>query len=186
MDPILQPCDVFLTRGTSLVSCLIRFFTRSFGERRTLVNHVGVIVQQGTRQTAVGVEALSRVRRHTLWSQYGPRSSDLVAVYRPQNLSAAEQAAIVAAAQGYVGRTYGYLAVAAHVLDWCLLGAYFARRLVRMDRYPICSWLVAHAFGKADKHFGVAAGMATPDDIWDFVTTRPRSYTLIRPLNRLR
>lgn len=185
MDPILQPCDVFLTRGTSLVSRLIRIFTRSFGERRTLVNHVGVIVQQGAPQTAVGVEALSHVRRGTLWSRYGPRSSDLIAVYRPLNLSAAEQAAIVAAAQGYVGRTYGYLAIAAHVLDWCLLGAYCARRLVRMERYPICSWLVAHAFGKADKHFGVAAGMATPDDIWDFVTTRPQSYTLIRPLSRL-
>ena len=185
MDPILQPCDVFLTRGTSLVSRLIRFFTRSFGESRTLVNHVGVIVQPGTPSTAVGVEALSRVRRHTLGSQYGPGSSDLVAVYRPLNLSAAEQAAIVAAAQGYVGRTYGYLAIAAHVLDWCLLGAYCARRLVRMDRYPICSWLVAHAFGKADKHFGVASGMATPDDIWDFVTTRPQSYALIRPLSRL-
>ncbi len=185
MNTVLQPCDVFLTRGTGLVSRLIRVFTRSFGERRTLVNHVGVVVQQGTLETAIGVEALSRVRRHTLWSRYGPRSSDLVAVYRPLGLSAAEQAAVVAAAEGYVGRTYGYLAIVAHFLDWCLQGVYFFRRLVRMDRYPICSWLVAHAFGKANKHFGIAPGMATPDDIWDFVTAHPASYQPIRPLSRL-
>ena len=69
--------------------------------------------------------------------------------------------------------------------DWALLGAYVFRRLGRMDRYPICSWLVAHSYKAAGLHFGVAPGAATPDDIWDFVTTRTDRFQEIRPLGPL-
>ncbi len=51
-----------------------------------------------------------------------------------------------------------------------------------MDDYPICSWLVAHAFACAGKDFGCEAGAATPDDIWDFVTTNADKYVRIHPL----
>jgi hypothetical protein len=37
------------------------------------------------------------------------------------------------------------------------------------NKYPICSWVVADAFAKVGKDFGVEVGMATPDDIWDFI-----------------
>ena len=55
-----------------------------------------------------------------------------------------------------------------------------------MDRYPICSWLVAHAFAKAGKTFGVPPGMASPDDIWDFVNEEPEKYSEIMPLGSIR
>ena len=69
MGILLEPGDIFLTRSCSLISKAIRFFTRSIGEKRTKVNHVGIVVQRGDIKTAIGVEALSKVVRHTLWSQ---------------------------------------------------------------------------------------------------------------------
>ena len=63
---VLQRADIFFTRGTGLLSRLIRFFSRGIGEARTKVNHVGVVVEAGAIQEAVVIEALSRVRRHRL------------------------------------------------------------------------------------------------------------------------
>ncbi len=180
-----EACDVFLTRSRTPLGWAIRLFTRGFGESRTKVNHVGIVVEDGTVEEAIGVEALRTVKRHTLWSNYGPGSSSDITVFRPLNLSEEEKTLIVSMAVGYVGRKYGYLMIAAHFLDWFLLGVYLFRRLVPGERYPICSWLVAHAFAQAGKDFGVDAGMASPDDIWDFVTSNPDTYRVIHPLGPL-
>jgi len=160
----LLPADVFLTRGSSWLSRAIRFFTRGAGEARTKVNHVGLVVQGGPIDDAVVVEALSTVKQHKLIDKYGGGRSQ-VAVYRPVNLAPAELETVVSTARGYVGRKYGFVKILAHLGDWVLQGAYVFRRLAVMDEYPICSWLVAHAFKQAGKSFGVAARAATPDDI---------------------
>ena len=184
MDPVLQPGDIFLTRGRGFVSRAIRFFTRHIGESRTKVNHVGLVVQGGMLQKAVMVEALRTVERHRLIDEYGGQS-DEVAIYRPTRLSRAELQRIVTTANGYVGKSYGYGKIALHALDWVLQGAYVFRRLGRMDKYPICSWLVAHAYSAAGVHFGVEPGAATPDDIWDYVTTHLGEFERVRELARV-
>ncbi len=178
---VLEPCDVFLTQGTSFVSKAIRFFTRKVGEKRTQVNHVGVIVAPGTVHTAIAVEALVRVRMHAL-RRYASKKTTGVAVFRPTNLTEDEKAKIVAKAKSYEGKRYGWTKIVTHAMDWALQGAYVFRRLTHRDDYPICSWLVAYAFKEADKHFGVDAGAANPDDIWDFVTTNPDKYVQVREL----
>jgi len=184
-DVMLEPCDVLMTKGRGFISRAIRFFSRGIGENRTQVNHVGLVVETGTLETAVVIEALSRIKKHKLWSEYGPPAKDEVAVYRPTNLTDAEKEAIVAKAHEYKDMEYGYLMIAAHLADWLLFGAYFFRRLIRADKYPICSWLVAASFGAANKHFGVDPGQAQPDDIWDFVRSHPKVYTEVHPLKRL-
>ena len=176
MDVILQPGDVFLTRGTSLLSRLIRICTRSFGEKRSKVNHVGIVVEAGGIQDAVVVEALSKVKMHTLWMQYCPPKKDHVAVYRAKNVSLEEMEIIVATAKRQVNKTYGYGKIVAHFLDWCFSGIYFFRWFARNGNYPICSWLVAHAYGEAGFDFGVPREAANPDDIWDFVNEHPHYY----------
>ena len=181
----LQPADIFLTRGKSLLSRAIRLFTRVIGEIRTKVNHVGVIVTEGNLRTAIVVEALTKVKRHKLWDRYGPPTRNKVAIYRATNLSEDEINTITNAADCYVGRTYGYLKILAQLADWLLQGAYVFRRLARMDKYPICSWLAAHSFSKAGKHFGVPPGTASPDDIWDFIQFHPDIYTEVYPLGLL-
>jgi hypothetical protein len=184
MDAAFQPGDIFLTRGSGFLGRAIRFFTRHVGESRTRVNHVGLIVVGGSLREAVAVEALRTVARHRLVDEYGG-TRDEVAVYRPRRLSRRELERVVAAAEGYVGRRYGYGKIVLHALDWALQGAYVFRRLGRMDRYPICSWLVAHAYGAAGVHFGVAPGAATPDDIWDHVRAHPDEFECVRALARL-
>ncbi len=185
MTVTLEPGDVFLTRGKGWLSKAIRFFSRSIGESRTKVNHVGLVVAQGDLEHCVVVEALSRVRRHTLWIQYGPTQDTEVAVYRPTNLTAEQLVTIVAEANEQVNKTYGYLKIAGHLLDWCLGGAYVFRRVFRNGKYPICSWLVAHAYARVGKTFGVDPGAANPDDIWDFVTSRPDKYRQVHPLQKI-
>jgi len=186
MNVELKAGDVFLTRGNSILSRLIRFFSRGIGESRTAVNHAGLIAEPGDLHTAVAIEAIRFVTRRTLWSGYGPPRTDCVAIFRANNLTEDDIRKIVARAQSMVGRKYGMIAIVAHLLDWCLLGAYFFRRLVPGMRYPICSWLVADAFAQAGKNFGVSPGEAEPDDIWDFVKSHePAYYVQIHPLERL-
>lgn len=164
-----------LSRSRGLVGWAIATFTRHIGESRTKVTHTGVVVTSGSLEEAVIVEALRKVERHALWGRYANSGKD-VAIFRPLNLSEEDTAKVVAKAESYVGRRYGYLKIAAHWADWLLQGAYVFRRLAREDRYPICSWVVAHSFAAAGKHFGVEPGAATPDDIWDFVVSRPDVY----------
>ena len=183
MSTDLLPADIFFTRGRGVLSRLIRFFSRGIGESRTQVNHVGIVTKAGGAAKAVVVEALLAVVEHPLIEQYGGKT-DEVAVYRPINLTGDQKDTIVAATKAYVGRKYGWPALVMHVLDWCLLGAYVFRRL-GSDKYPICSWVVAHAYAKAGAIFGVPAGAAEPDDIWDFVTRNPQKYVLVRPLSIL-
>jgi hypothetical protein len=52
MDVRLEPGDIFFTRGSGLLSRAIRVCTRSFGEKRSKVNHVGVVVEAGGIQFA--------------------------------------------------------------------------------------------------------------------------------------
>lgn len=184
-EPVLLAAgDVVLARSGGLLGWAIRVFTRRIGESRTRATHTGVIVKGGPIEQAVIVEALSHVVRHRLWDRYAGTRKE-VAVFRPLNMSAQEIAEVVAKAETYVGRRYGYLKLLAHWLDWLLQGAYVFRRLTRQDRYPICSWLVAYSFAAAGKYFGVEPGAADPDDIWDFVRAHPDAYREIVPLHRL-
>ena len=181
---LLQPGDVMLTRSRGFVGWAIRTFTRHFGESRTRATHTGIVVEGGPVQTAVIVEALSSVKRHRLWDRYAEGTSE-VAVFRPLNLTEEQIGAVVLKAESYVGRRYGYGKILAHWADWLLQGAYVFRRLTTQDDYPICSWVVAHAFAAAGKHFDVEPGAASPDDIWDFVTSHPEYYAEVLPLGSL-
>lgn len=173
----LKKGDIFFTRGAGLISRLIRIFSRTGGESRTYVNHVGIIVDdEGT-----AVEALNGVKRHDLYTQYDDGKTS-IAVYRPRDLTPEELDAIVARAESYVGKKYGYAKIFAHLGDWILGGRYFFRRFALMDEYPICSWLVAAAYAAADKNFGCEIGQAEPDDIWDFVNSNFEKYGCVWPL----
>lgn len=181
---VLYPGDIFFTRGTGLISRAIRVCTRTIGESRTRVNHTGLIVTQARACSALCVEALTTVKEHAFWHYSG--TSDHVSVYRCTELSDVQREQIAGKAREYTGRTYGFGKIAAHLADWVLCGAYVFRRLTDSDRYPICSWVVAHSYGKLGLHFGVKPGAATPDDIYDFVVEKhPEKYEEIITLGPL-
>lgn len=186
----LHPGDIVLVKGNSLISRLIRVLTRHIGEKRTKVNHVGMIIGEGTvggapYEGALIIEAISRVKVRTLSAAYGPPKRDEVAIYRATNLTEKERIKVAGEAYHHLGQHYGWKRIVCLALDRLLLGAYVFRRLIR-NREPICSWLVAHAYSSIGKHFGVSPDSATPDDIWDFVAEREGTpYICIYPLSRL-
>jgi hypothetical protein len=178
-----MPGDIFLTRGSSLLSRAIRFCTRSIGEGRSRVNHVGFITTGGALGDADCIEALATVTEHALWEMYADGTE--VAIYRVRKWSGKDRARCVELARGYEGRTYGYVALGAHLLDWVLQGAYVFRRLTSSEAYPICSWLVGHVCGKLGCELSAVPGAESPDDIWDRVRERGEDFELIKPLGPL-
>lgn len=172
---MFEPGDIVFTKGTNWISRAIRFFSRHGGESRTEANHVGIVVQGGSSESAIIVEALSTVRRRPL-KAYRQNPRHQVAVFRPLNVSTEGIGKIVGAAESYVGRKYGYIKIVAHLIDWFFGGRYVVRRFTSLDRYPICSWVVAEAYAADGKFFGVAPGQAQPDDIWDFVVENQDKY----------
>lgn len=175
---IPQNCDIVLTKSAGLLGVGIRFFENHPEEAASKVNHVGIMVDEINI-----IEALSKTVERPLATGYSPPSKTKIAIYRPLNLTENERNTIITKARSYVGKTYGYTKILAHILDWFLGGKYVFRRLTNMDKYPICSWVVAQAYAKAGKFFGVAPGSANPDDIWDFVVANPDKYTCIWPLS---
>lgn len=152
--------DVVLFRGDSIVSRLIRWGSRSWGEPPSVVNHVGIMI--GFKEI---VEASDRTKRHKFL-----RPPKNCWVYRNKRLSPADRQLLREKALKYVGTKYGRLKIVAHTLDRLLFfNRYVARRLCFMDSYPICSWLVANCYDVLGIDFGVDAGEATPDDIWDYI-----------------
>lgn len=174
----LQPCDIMFARSHGFLGGAIRFCTRRIGEGRTIASHTGLIVEPGEDMQATVVEALAHVKRHTLGSQYAACDTELC-VFRPLNLTEEEKTAIVAKAETYVGREYGYFKLLLHLADFALDGAYVFRRLGRMDRYPICSYVVASAYKAGGKNFGVSDYAASPDDVWDFCLNHLEKYAFI-------
>lgn len=156
------PGDVVLTKGM----WLIRWGTQYTGEGKGSMGHAGVGVNQ-----SFFVEALWRVVL-TAWDGLSGRGGQ---VWRYIPFTDEQRKAIADKADDYLGRKYGWWKIALQGID-CILGklfftdVYLARRLGRIDKYPICSWVVAFAYDRgAGYSFGKEPNAATPDDIYDHV-----------------
>jgi len=136
----------------------------------------------GGLETAHGIEALRNVTEHGIWEARRRTRAERLAIYRPLNLTEAERQLIVAEARAHVGEKYGWWKLLFHLLAK-LTGKVWFKRLLFLDDYPICSYLVGTAFQKAGLTFGVEGRSADPDDIWDFVTTNPEKYFRVRHLD---
>lgn len=172
------PGDIVCTQDKmSMLSWWIRFFQRRKGEDPSIFNHVGIMVNE-TRLA----EALKRVLVNPITKYKSPFQEIMVA--RRKNLSKEQQDTLVNKAFDYVGRDYGYLKIAAHVFDYglsrlCERDIYFFRRIFRMDKYPICSWVVAYCYDKIGVSFGVPLEACQPDDIGDSVFAKRNEYDVI-------
>lgn len=181
-DMIIYPGDILFIRNPNLFGRLIAWFTTKKGEEKTWATHIGVFVSNGFLMTkgAAGaklVEAVNRVKYHNFLDRY--TTDNQFAIARPRKLTNEQQYTITNRAIGYVGMTYGYLKIGLHAIDQLLGDIYFFRRLGRLDRYPICSYLVAKCYAAAGLNFGVPPGKATPDDIWDFCMRNPDKYRFL-------
>lgn len=180
---IYKPGDVFLTKGHRLISYLIRYFTQDKGESITRVNHVGLVVSEGSNPYIV--EALHTVKRHRLSDAYGGTPTQ-IAVYRPRALSDLQRHVLVENVEKEVGKRYGYLKIAAIFLDYFLRSRKF-RRLIGLTNSPFCSLLVATQLSRFLIYFQGAPRPEeiTPDDIDDTVTSEPENWDRIKALGPL-
>lgn len=179
----LEPGDLVLTRGTGIISRLIRWFSQSWGESKTMVNHVGVISQGGPIWYAVVAEARWSYLVHRLFPAYAD-TNQAVAIYRARNVKPTTRSRIATRAASFEGTRYGWTKIVLHAADKLLNGAYFFRRLAFLPNRPICSYAAACAYADYGFSFGVKPYRAQPDDIWDYVVNSD-NYTCVRPLKEI-
>ena len=174
-----QPMDLFFTRSGSWLSEVIRWATREKGEAKTEASHVGAIITPGFLSNVECVEALTKVERHPLWEKYGG-SGQWMTIYRAVNISAPVKRRMARRLRAKVGETYGYGKILLHLLRK-LTGDPRWLDLSLLDRYPICSYLVATEFDREGFSFGIDGRKATPDDMLDFCEANPDKWKCVRP-----
>lgn len=180
---ILQPLDVFYTRKPTWMSRAIRWAEQEKGEEKSLTSHVGAIVTAGTIRRVKCIEALSRVRRHSLWKQYAFDGTEMT-IFRPRNISYRHKDKILDGLRRRVGQRYGYSKIGLHLLVK-LTGKRKWLNLTFLDRFPICSYALAIEFGRLGYHFGVSDRKADPDDMLDFSMANPDKWECVRPWGQL-
>lgn len=181
---ILQPGDLVLTASDSWTTRMIRRFTPR--RRRKLpvwASHSALVGEPGPVEEATLVHARVRVLEEPLIERYRP-DRDGLSVYRLIDLTWDERERVVRKAREWLGAPYGFWRIGFHAIDYALGGRYVARRLARMDNYPICSWHSARAYKDAvDYDFGVSYREAAPHHLWRWVMLGGREewYTVVSP-----
>jgi hypothetical protein len=171
----LQDADIVFVESDGLIAYLIRKVQQRRGEERSYINHVALVCKGDAFLGAEIVDAQPpRVAIRTLSAYMG----QMVAVYRPRKIDSAARFMIATRARRFDGRHYGMLKIALHALG--------LRAFACVDRWPICSYTVAVPYSEEGYSFGaVGARAADPDDIWDFVRSRPDLFECVRQLSIL-
>ena len=109
---------------------------------------------------------------------YGDARRYSIAVARHKLVLDPQREKILEACERLSGKSYSFLNIGAHGLDyvltlaWNALGArsdvYAFRWLSRMERYPImCSWASLYEYDWAGLPFEIPVAIGSPDDLWD-------------------
>lgn len=182
----IQPCDIFFSRGSTVINRGIRFFEKTDKNPNVYVDHIGIFIEPATSlDNAVCVDANMWVKRNRFWKTYC-KNKFKVAIFRPLFLSDLEKLIVSDKAKSYIGMRYGFMKIVAHFLDYFFGGRNVFRRFLKEDEYPICSWIVAHSFSEVDESFGIDENIATPANMWDFVLANPNKFECIFKLDRIK
>ena len=168
MEPnILEVGDVVHVQGDSVFSKIIRWFSQSSNESRTWSSHTGLVLEVGSIIKVIDTVGV-RVAVRPIQSYQNEKSKVLVSPV-PGGLSFQQKEMLVVKALEYRGRMYGIFKLFAHALDRLFDNRYVFRRNIRMDKYPICSWIVAYVYKRVlGLLFGCPPNAAQPDDILDY------------------
>lgn len=169
--------DIILTRDDSFISKAIRRFGREKNEP-ALVSHAGVFICE--RHV---IEALFSGVKTTLFPRGFWGSEFLVA--SPLNVNDFQREMIASKALNFSARTYGFTKIFGQALDYLSGSDFFTSKIFVMDRFPICSYVVAEAYAALGKTFGVPTKSTTPDDILDFILDHPDKYHLVEATPQL-
>ncbi len=163
---ILQTGDVIHVQGKGVLSFLIRLFSRGFFEPRSWASHSAMVLR--ITDGVEIIEATSKVGKRPI-DVYKGKTSKLTIARISRGLNDDEKKEIIAKSEYYEGKKYGVIKIFLHFLDYILFGWNIFRRLACIDKYPICSWIVAYVYDRVlNYHFGIPPNAAQPDDISDF------------------
>lgn len=172
MSDRVLPGDVVMFEGTGFFGKNIQVATTTGNEKRSKYSHVGIGDNDG-----YVIEALSTVKRNRIDKRMkGNRS---IVVYRNIGLISEQRNVIRDYAKSQIGRKYGWWKIGLHLGDYWLSkmfrkDMFFFRKLQFSERYPICSWLVAHAYDEIGMRFGINPKYAQPDDIADWILEKDK------------
>jgi len=142
---------------------LIRPCTRGRGERETWATHTEVCLDEANMIGALGKGV--RIANIKEWMKRNPKAQVVITRSTEFNAATSEMERLLLR---YDRRKYGYDKIIAHYLDHLIGDRYFFRKILFMQRYPICSWIPASAYWDCFQYkFGVEPDAASPDDIAD-------------------
>jgi hypothetical protein len=187
----LIPGDVFLTRGRTAWSRLIRRIQRHPKEEVSVINHAGGVATPGNLKTALAIESDIKVKKHSLYSEYAGTGESVI-IARPR-ITDLQRNEIVKIWEKMVGDRYGWFELPMHGIDALLSRmarreVVWARKACNSKYSVLCSGLVAVAFDEICgwRFCGKAPTVCQPDDIWDdwFDLKRghPDRWKIIMPL----
>lgn len=175
------PGDVFFTRSSSLLGKLIRWAEKDPNEPNGVwANHVGVVVEHGwivppevddypRLRLAWVVESLWKTQLWAWWPNHEQEDGNEIRVYRRRVITPTQVDHVVFRAKSFVGRTYGWWKLFAHLFDRIVFrGKKTVSNAMFADQRPICSYTAAKAFAAAGISFGMQPEAADPDEMMDY------------------
>lgn len=173
---------VFQTTQKDTGPSVVNHTATVVGEVRAteLIPVIGAAMDHRTRIVDYTIaEALGKggFQFRSLLESYGDPELYSFVVGRHKLVTYVHRELMVEVCEDLLGRSYGHLKVAAHILDygltkiWNMMGArsdvWVFRWLCRMKKYPMCSWSSLHIYKKAGVPFSVPVEVGSPDDLWD-------------------
>ena len=163
---ILQTGDIIHVQNRGLLSKLILFFSRAWKEEPSWASHTAMVLRVGEEIEIIEALWITVIRPITA---YKDKKAKLLVCRKPGSIEKEQKQKMIEKAEYYKGKIYGFWKIAYHVLDRLLDNRYFFRRLIKDNKYPICSWLVAYVYDRIlDYQFGAEPNAAQPDDILDY------------------
>jgi len=167
------PADLIFVKSPTNLGGAIRWFQRSRGESKSWTNHtagigtVNNVVEAQTRVISTPFDEWRRGKEFQLWRTY--------------DLDDDGRNEIAQYIESHIGNKYGYAKLIPHALDG-LLGkvtggnVYLFRRMLFLENYDICSWLLACGYHLKGLDFGADHRFVTPDDQLDYCMSHPQKW----------
>ena len=181
--------DMLGYSSPKFIGRMVRKFTRGYREAPSVLSHVGVFVNEGAIKNVNLAEAL--FPKGVVCRRFAEAYTDLENCYliKPLNITQDQRLEISKYVINQVNKPYGTAKVLAHGADgvaaWICRkkDVFFFRKIFRSDRFPMCSFLGAHAYRQAGLDFGQKDDYLNPDEIWDYALDHPKRYGVWRLAN---
>jgi hypothetical protein len=169
--PPIQFGDILAIRGTGFFS---RAILKATGNT---VSHVGMIIAAAPGPTLV-IEALWRVKTRPLILSIG--DAEKAYILSDHSLNSDQRMTLVSNACVFSADGYGWWDIGLQAADAVCHTTLFTDRFAwKLNRHPICSYLVARAYQSIGLTFGrEKAQSITPADIYNFASTHPKHYSV--------